>query len=158
MSPQICDHRAGLGLVSIKFREQGTSDHTLMGASSSSRIGWPMKISRAFVQRNLISVSSSWTCFPGRLPRTSSRRSMMESRSTSCWSAIASTYLPAIGRQEGRWVRIEKSKGWRARKTGRVSATQLSARCDTRLQLRDHDLLATRKTISLFPKPVTSAS
>jgi len=29
-----------------------------------------MKISRAFVHRNLISYSASWTCFPGRLPRT----------------------------------------------------------------------------------------
>jgi len=29
-----------------------------------------MKISRAFVQRNLISYSASCTCFPGRLPRT----------------------------------------------------------------------------------------
>lgn len=29
-----------------------------------------MKISRAFVQRYLISYSCSWTGFPGRLPRT----------------------------------------------------------------------------------------
>lgn len=29
-----------------------------------------MKISRALVQRNLISYSCSWTCFPGRFPRT----------------------------------------------------------------------------------------
>lgn len=29
-----------------------------------------MKISRALVHRNLISYSCSWTCFPGRLPRT----------------------------------------------------------------------------------------
>lgn len=29
-----------------------------------------MKISLAFVQRNLISYSASWTCLPGRLPRT----------------------------------------------------------------------------------------
>ena len=63
--------------------------HTLIGASSSSRMGWEMKISRALVQRYRISVSSSWTCLPGRLPRTSRRRSMMESRSTSFWSAMA---------------------------------------------------------------------
>ena len=41
-----------------------------MGASSSSRIGWFMKISRAFVQRCLISYSCSCTGLPGRLPRT----------------------------------------------------------------------------------------
>ena len=42
----------------------------LMGASSSNRIGWFMKISRAFVQRYLISYSCSCTGLPGRLPRT----------------------------------------------------------------------------------------
>ena len=63
-------------------------EHTLIGASSSSRIGWEMKISRALVHRYLISVSSSCTCFPGLLPRTSRRRSMIESRSTSLWSAM----------------------------------------------------------------------
>ena len=46
------------------------SPHILMGASSSSRMGWLMKISRAFVQRYLISYSCSWTGFPGRFPRT----------------------------------------------------------------------------------------
>nr|POE77548.1 hypothetical protein CFP56_09195 [Quercus suber] len=64
--------------------------HTLIGASSSRRMGWLMKISRALVQRKRISVSSNCTCFPGLLPRTSSRRSMMLSKSTSFWSAIAS--------------------------------------------------------------------
>jgi hypothetical protein len=33
-----------------------------------------MKISRAFVHRYLISNSCSWTCFPGRFPRTDGRR------------------------------------------------------------------------------------
>lgn len=42
----------------------------LMGASSSNKIGWFMKISRAFVQRYLISYSCSCTGLPGRLPRT----------------------------------------------------------------------------------------
>lgn len=42
----------------------------LMGASSSNRIGWFMKISRAFVQRYLISYSCSCTGLPGRFPRT----------------------------------------------------------------------------------------
>lgn len=42
----------------------------LIGASSSSRMGWLIKISRAFVQRNLISYSCSCTCLPGRFPRT----------------------------------------------------------------------------------------
>ena len=41
-----------------------------MGASNSSRMGWLMKISRAFVHRYFISYSWSWTGFPGRLPRT----------------------------------------------------------------------------------------
>lgn len=57
---------------------------TLIGASSSSRMGWEMKISRALVQRYRISASSSWTCLPGRLPRTSRSRSIIESKSTSC--------------------------------------------------------------------------
>jgi len=61
---------------------------TFMGASSSSRMGCEMKISRALVHRKRISVSKSCTCLPGLLPRTSKSRSMMESKSTSC-SAIA---------------------------------------------------------------------
>ena len=63
---------------------------TFMGASSSRRMGWEMKISRALVHRYLISVSNSCTCLPGLLPRTSKSLSMMESRSTS-FSAIAVT-------------------------------------------------------------------
>src|SRR5271154_6637060 len=51
----------------------GWVPHILRGASSSRRMGWLMKISRAFVQRNRISYSASWTCFPGRLPRTRAR-------------------------------------------------------------------------------------
>ena len=39
--------------------------------SSSRRIGWLIKISRAVRQRYLISYSSSCTGFPGRDPRTS---------------------------------------------------------------------------------------
>lgn len=46
----------------------------LMGASSSSRMGWLMKISLAFVHRYLISYSANWTGFPGRLPRTGGRK------------------------------------------------------------------------------------
>ena len=49
----------------------------LMGASSSSKIGWLIKISRAFMQRERISDSNSCTCFPGLLPRTSSKRVMI---------------------------------------------------------------------------------
>jgi len=41
-----------------------------MGASSSRRIGCVIKISRAFVQRYLISYSWSCTGLPGRFPRT----------------------------------------------------------------------------------------
>ena len=33
-------------------------------------MGWLMKISRAFVHKYRISVSSSWTGFPGLFPRT----------------------------------------------------------------------------------------
>lgn len=44
--------------------------HIFIGASSSRRTGWLIKISRAFVQRYLISYSCSWTGFPGRFPRT----------------------------------------------------------------------------------------
>jgi len=58
-----------------------------------------MKISRAFVQRNLISYSANCTCLPGRLPRTllelnkkkgipSNNRSIIESRSGSVCSDI----------------------------------------------------------------------
>lgn len=89
-------HRSALG-VSTCYTVIGAHCHraagaglTLMGASSSSRMGCEMKISRALVQRYLISVSSSCTCLPGRLPLTSRSRSMMESRSTS-FSAIAGT-------------------------------------------------------------------
>ena len=46
----------------------------LIGASSSSRIGWLIKISLAFVHKYLISYSASWTGFPGRLPRTKSTK------------------------------------------------------------------------------------
>ena len=61
---------------------------TLIGASSSSKIGCDMKISLAFVHKKRISVSLSCTCFPGRFPLTSNSFSMMASRSTSCWSAM----------------------------------------------------------------------
>lgn len=56
--------------VGREGREGKNGPQILMGASSSRRIGWLMKISRALVQRNLISYSCSWTCLPGRLPRT----------------------------------------------------------------------------------------
>jgi hypothetical protein len=79
------DVTADLRLASVA--RSGVKDkfvaRTFIGASSSNRIGWEMKISRALVQRYRISASSSWTCLPGLLPRTSSRRSIMESKSTS---------------------------------------------------------------------------
>lgn len=73
---------AGMGLL------------TLIGASSSRRMGCEMKISRALVQRYRISASRSWTCLPGLLPRTSRRRSITLSRSISCWSAIFNPHQP----------------------------------------------------------------
>jgi hypothetical protein len=49
--------------TSVRFEGEGEmkedEPQILMGASSSRRIGWLMKISRAFVQRNLISYSCS---------------------------------------------------------------------------------------------------
>ena len=87
--------------------------HILMGASSSRRMGWFMKISRALVQRYFISYSCSCTGFPGLFPLTlgadrtvrrpriwweaswyspSNNLSMTESRSISvCASAIATS-------------------------------------------------------------------
>lgn len=44
--------------------------HILIGASSSSRMGWLIKTSRLFVHRKRISCSASCTCLPGLLPRT----------------------------------------------------------------------------------------
>lgn len=74
-----------------EMSEPGNRSRTLMGASSSSRMGCEMKISRALVQRKRISDSSNCTCLPGRLPLTSKRRSMIESKSTS-WSAMTKTH------------------------------------------------------------------
>ena len=54
--------------------------HILMGASSSSKMGWLMKISLAFVHRYLISYSWSCTGFPGRLPRTGNKGKRSEKR------------------------------------------------------------------------------
>jgi hypothetical protein len=53
----------------------------LIGASNSSKIGWLMNISRAFVHKYLISYSCSWTGLPGRFPRTEREgRRLSESR------------------------------------------------------------------------------
>ena len=82
-------------LPSMQASWEGT---TLIGASSSSNIGWEMKISRAFVHKWRISASSNWTCFPGLLPLTSNRRSMTESRSTSFWSAMVRPPQAGLGR------------------------------------------------------------
>ena len=63
----------------------GTEQHDyppqiLIGASSSSRIGWLIKISLAFVHKYLISYSASWTGFPGRLPRTITKKKKGQAR------------------------------------------------------------------------------
>ena len=50
-----------------------------------------MKISRALVQRNLISYSCSWTCFPGRFPRTNGIEVVS-------LSAAGRTVMRALGR------------------------------------------------------------
>jgi hypothetical protein len=58
--------------------------HILMGASSSRRMGWLIKMSLAFVQRYLISYSWSWTGFPGRLPRTAIQRKPRSEQAVDC--------------------------------------------------------------------------
>jgi hypothetical protein len=80
--------RTGKYLAQLHGNE---TEHTLIGASSSRRIGCEMKISRALVQRNLISCSRSCTCLPGLLPRTSNSLSIIESKSTSFSLAIVAT-------------------------------------------------------------------
>jgi hypothetical protein len=69
--------------VGGEWGKSGSVPQILMGASSSSRMGWEMKISRAFMQRLRISWAPSWTCLPGRLPRTSKSLSIMLSTSMS---------------------------------------------------------------------------
>jgi len=54
----------------------------LIGASSSNKLGCCKKISLAVEHSWRISVSDSWTCFPGRL-RTSRSRLIMSSK-TAC--------------------------------------------------------------------------
>ena len=66
-----CEHTGGMSHNKNEVvRNRGDEPQILMGASSSNRMGWFMKISRAFVQRYLISYSCSCTGLPGRLPRT----------------------------------------------------------------------------------------
>lgn len=65
-------HGYHLGENSALWREKDALrlPHILIGASSSSRMGWPIKISLAFVHRYFISNSRSCTAFPGLFPRT----------------------------------------------------------------------------------------
>lgn len=66
-----CEHTGGMSHNKNEaIRNRGDEPQILMGASSSNRMGWFMKISRAFVQRYLISYSCSCTGLPGRFPRT----------------------------------------------------------------------------------------
>ena len=72
----------------MKKDDDGTTNYLpqiLIGASSSSRIGWLMKISLAFVHKYLISYSASWTGFPGRLPRTMAKGQQADRQSTTLW-------------------------------------------------------------------------
>ena len=72
----------------MKKDDDGTTNYLpqiLIGASSSSRIGWLMKISLAFVHKYLISYSASWTGFPGRLPRTMAKGQRADRQSTTLW-------------------------------------------------------------------------
>ena len=52
----------------------------MIGASSSSRFGWPIRTSREVTQRERISASVRATARPGLPARASTRRSMIESR------------------------------------------------------------------------------
>lgn len=70
-----------------------------MGASSSSKMGCEMKISRAFMHRPRISVSKSCTCLPGRLPRTSSRRVIILSTSRSPIFDVEFSLLGSCGQK-----------------------------------------------------------
>jgi hypothetical protein len=66
---------AGVSAI-ISSERAHDAPHILIGASSSSKMGWLMNISRALVQRYLISYSWSWTGLPGRLPRTGQPRQL----------------------------------------------------------------------------------
>ena len=70
--------------LSQENKKSKDGPHILMGASSSSKMGWLMKISLAFVHRYLISYSWSCTGFPGRLPRTTEQGKKVRKR---CWSS-----------------------------------------------------------------------
>lgn len=59
--------------MQVLRRKDTDVPHILMGASSSSRIGWLMKISRAVVHKYRISDSKSCTGFPGLFPLTDFR-------------------------------------------------------------------------------------
>lgn len=101
-------HLSGIPAVSHNkntvTRNRGHEPQILMGASSSNRIGWFMKISRAFVQRYLISYSCSCTGLPGRFPRTVKKREKKDTDQYSCsktrawfgrgmrWSCSTDTY------------------------------------------------------------------
>lgn len=80
---------------------------TLRGASSSRRMGWLTKISRAAMQRPLISASVRLTCLPGLEALTS--RSLSRSLSTSISvgfgvGLVAVVLEEAIGWGEGKII------------------------------------------------------
>jgi hypothetical protein len=79
--------------------------HILIGAASSNSIGCDMKISRAFRHKPRISCSASCTCFPGRLPRTSSSLAIILSRSKSCAFAAIFTNFETMLIISTQWSR-----------------------------------------------------
>lgn len=111
-------HHKSKHLVSTPLgrgKRAGTCGVTFMGASSSSRMGCEMKISRALVHRYLISVSNSCTCLPGLLPRTSNSLSMIESRSISVSAIAVARYWLGCGNGKKACGRGCASRGVRER-------------------------------------------
>lgn len=88
MSPEKVERQIHISLSCWSHATWAQRDlpHILMGASSSSSIGWLIKISRALRQRYLISYSSSSTGFPGLDPRTTriNRQHIYQPRGKGC--------------------------------------------------------------------------
>lgn len=63
-------HKRGSKLRGVKEKKAKGVPQILMGASSSSKLGWLMKMSLEATQSCLISDSESWTCLPGQANQT----------------------------------------------------------------------------------------
>lgn len=101
-----------------KNRIESNIPQILIGASSSRRLDCWRKISLEATQSCLISFSESWTCFPGLADRTSRRRLIISSRTTS------SIPGDAIQRLWFKSQRERDKRGWRSRQ--QLSSTMRS--------------------------------